>query len=300
MEFRVHWFAVTIWGAADYALKLWEVWFEKSLGVMQDQGYGVRLYQKLYKALAEAKLYVSPRYANSEDEHSLHFHLELPGSACEALHPKVFQEFILVMGRSEKFQVTRLDLAWDGVPFTPEDLDQAGKEQLIRTYAKRETFNYELYRYKPREDGQIGHSIFRMGSRQSSRYLRVYNLHGPVRLEMETRSDRADLVARDLLIHQPDEGADKAFPHLRDFFDIETEYWQEFIQQHARANQTITDARTKEVSRISDWMFKQVSASYSVLVDLYGEGLIEDLLAAGRNKRGNRFYNLLKGGQHEL
>ena len=300
MQFRVHWLAITIWGSADYALKLWEVWFEKSLGVMQDQGFGVRLYQKLYKALAEAKLCVSPRFANAEDEHSLHFHLVFPGLACQALHPKIIQEFILVMSRTEKFQLTRLDLAWDGVPFTPEDLDQAGQKKLIRTYAKRETFNYELYRYKPREDGQIGHSIFRMGSRKSSRYLRVYSLHGPVRLEMETKDERADLIARDVLIHQPDEWSEKAIPHLRDFFDIEADYWWEFIQQHARANRTITDARTKEMSRISDWLFKQVSPSLSVLIDIYGEGAVKALLAAGRNKRGNRFDSLLKGGQNEL
>lgn len=299
MEFRVHWFAVTIWGLPDYALKLWDVWFEKSLGVMQDQGYGVRLYQKLYKALVEAKLYVSPRFANDEDEHSQHFHLEFPGSACEALHPKIFQEFILVLGQSEKFQVTRLDLAWDNVPFTPEDLAKAGENGLFRTYAKRETFNIEVSPYKPREDGQIGHSIFRMGSRQSSRYLRVYNLHGPVRLEMETRAERADLIARDVLIHQPDEWSDKAIPHLRDFLDVDAEYWREFIKQRARANRTITNARTKELSRSSDWMFHQVAASYSVLVDIYGEGFVKALLEHGRQKRGNRYDSLLRGGKNE-
>ncbi len=295
MEFRIHWFAVTIWGTPDYALKLWEVWFEKSLGLLQDQRYGLRLYQKFYKALAEAKLYSSPRFANQEDEHSQHFHLEFPGAACEALHPKIFQEFMIVLGNSEKFQITRLDLAWDNVPFTPEDLDKAGIEKLFRTYAKRETFDYGISRNKPREDGQMGHSIFRMGSRQSTRYLRVYNLHGPVRLEMETKGERADLVARDVLIHQPDEWSDKAIPHLRDFFDVDADYWREFIQQHARANQTITDARTKEMSRITEWMFTQVSASLSVLIDIYGEGVVKALMAAGRKKRGSRFDSLLKG-----
>lgn len=299
MEFRVHWLAVTIWGSPEYAQTVWRVWFEKSLGVMLDQGYGVRLYQKLYKALAEAKMYAAPRFANDEDEHSLHFHIELPGSACDALHPKIFQEFFLVMGRKEKLQVTRLDFAWDGVPFTPEDMDKASELHLFRTYAKRETFNIELSRNKPREDGQIGNAIFRMGSRQSSRYLRVYNARGPVRLEMEARDKRADLVAKDVLIHQPDDWSNKAIAHLRDFLDVDADFWREFVLQNARANLTVTDARTKEVSRMSDWMFKQVSASYSVLVDLYGEGLIKALLIEGRKKRGRRFDSLLKGGDNE-
>lgn len=297
MEFRVHWFAITIWGAPDYALKLWEVWFEKSLGVMLDQGYGGRLYQTIYKALAESKLYCAPRQATEDTDP--HFHIELPGSACEALHPKIFQEFMLVLERTERFQLTRLDMAWDGVPFTPEELEQAGKEQLFRTYAKRETFNYERSPYKPREDGQIGHSIFRIGSRQSARYLRVYNLHGPVRLEMEARGERANLIARDVLVHAPDEWGTKAMAHLRDFVDVDMPYWAEFVQGQSRANCTITDARTKEMSRISEWLFKQVSPSFSVLVDIYGEGAVTALLVAGRNKRGRRFASLLSGGGDE-
>ncbi|MBX3047662.1 MAG: replication initiation factor domain-containing protein [Anaerolineales bacterium] len=297
MEFRVHWFAITIWGTANHALKLWSVWFEKSLGVMLDQGYGARFYQTIYKALAESKLYCAPRQAVEDAEP--HFQIELPGLACEALHPKILQEFMLVLERTERFQLTRLDLAWDGVPFTPEELDQAGKEQLFRTYAKRETFSYERSPYKPREDGQIGHSIFRMGSRQSSRYLRVYNFHGPVRLEMETKGSRADGIGRDVLVHAPDEWATKAMAHLRDFVDVDAPYWVEFVRGQARANFTITDARTKEMSRISEWLFKQVSPSLSVLVDVYGEGAVKTLLAAGRNKRGRRFESLLSGGGDE-
>src|SRR5690606_25726491 len=125
-----------------------------------------------------------------------------------------------------------------------------------------------------REDGQIGHSIFRMGSRQSSRYLRVYNLHGPVRLEIETRSKRADTIARDVLVHAPDDWAAKAMAHLRDFVDVHADYWQEFIQGEARANCTVTDARTSEMSRISDWLYKQVAPSLSVLADVYGEDAV--------------------------
>lgn len=297
MEFRIHWFAVTIWGTTDFALKLWEVWFQKSLGHMQPQGYGGRLYQSIYKALAESKLYCAPRLATDDSEQ--HFHFELPGSACEALHPKLLQDFMLALEHVERFQFTRLDLAWDGVPFTPEDLEQAGERNILRTYARRETLSFESTPYKPREDGQIGHSIFRMGSRQSSRYLRVYNLHGPVRLEIETRSKRADTIARDVLVHAPDDWAAKAMAHLRDFVDVHADYWQEFVQGEARANCTVTDARTSEMSRISDWLYKQVAPSLSVLADVYGEDAVDRLLKTGRRKRGKRFDSLLSGGNHE-
>ncbi len=293
MEFQIHWFAVTIWNTPEYALKLWEVWFDKYLGIMQNQGYGGRLYETIYKALLEAKIYCSPKHISPEEENSQHFHIEFPGTACEALPPKLFQEFMIVLALHDRFQVTRLDLAWDGVPFTPEDMSQADQADLFRTYARRKTYRYEIKRHDKREDGQVGHSIFRMGSRRSTRHLRVYDAHGPVRLELECRSKRADLIARDVLIEQPDNWSDKAIPHLRDFLDIDADYWKEFIQEHARASLTIVDARTKEMSRIANWMFKQVSPSLSVLADVYGEGAVKALIKNGRQKRGSRFNSIL-------
>lgn len=295
MEFQIHWLAVTIWGKAEYGLKLWDVWFAKSLGEMQDQGYGGRLYRNIYKALVEAKLYCRPRNAEKDDMESQHFHIEFPGSACEAISPKLFQEFLIVLERREHFQVTRLDLTWDKVPFTPEDLDSADKRDLFRTYAKRGTFRFERSRHEKRENGEIGHSIFRMGSRKSSRHLRVYNFHGPVRLELECRSERADLIARDVLTHKPDDWSDKAITHLLDFLEIDADFWRNFAEQHVRANRTIIDARTKEMSKIADWMFTQVSPSLSVLVDVYGEGAIQALVTNGRQKRGSRFNTILGG-----
>ncbi len=289
-----HWFAVTIWSSPAYALKLWRIWFEQYLGEMQDQGYGGRLYETIYKALLEAKLYCTPKLADSADEDSQHFHFEFPGSACEALAPVLLQGFMLMLIGHDRFQVTRLDLAWDGVPFTPEDLNIADQDDLIRTYARRGTFRFEISRHAAREDGQIGHSIFRMGSRKSTRHLRLYDLHGPVRLELECRSKRADLIARDVLILKPDDWSDRAIPHLRDFLDIEEDYWNEFIQGHARASRTIVDARTKEMSRIAEWMFKHVSPSLSVMADVYGDEAVKAIVKRGRQKRGSRFNSLLE------
>lgn len=295
MLFSIHWFSVTVWGSLQHAQNLWQAWFEPRLGVLLDQGYGGRLYQKIFKGLAEAKLYCLPVYGDGESEEVQHFHLELPGKACEAINPEIFQEFVQALDSNDTFRVKRLDLTWDGVNFTPEQLNDADKQDLFRTYARRESFRFEQSRHEPRESGEIGHSIFRLGSRSSSRNLRVYDFHGPVRLEMEARAKRADLIARDVLLCAPDEWSDKAIPHLRDFLDINADFWKEFVQQHVRASRTIVDARTKEISRITDWMFKQVSPSLSVLVDVIGEGTLQALVENGRNKRGSRFDGVLKG-----
>ncbi len=293
MEFRVHWLGVTIWKTEEYALKLWQSWFEPYLGKMQNQGYGARLYETIYTALVDAKLYCTPKLAQSSKEPHQHYHLELPGTACEALPPKLIQEFILLLIGTERYHVSRIDLAWDGVPFTPEDIYLASQSDLFRTYARRNTYRYEISPNKLREDGQLGRSIFRMGSRQSERHLRVYNAHGPVRLEFECRKKRADLVAKDVLKRPPDDWSDFAIPHLRDFLDIDVDYWKDFVQEHARANQTLVDARTKEMSKITKWMVKQVSPSLSVMADVFGEESIDGLIKRGRRKRGDRFDSLL-------
>lgn len=296
MEFRIHWFAVTVWGSLEHAHNLWHAWLEPRLGILQDQGYGGRLYKKIFKGLGEAKLYCLPQH-QSGDEEAQHFHLELPGTACDALPPETLREFLLVLERNDKFRVKRIDLAWDGVPFTPLQLDQADKQDLFNTRARRETFRFEHSRHEPRENGEIGHSIFRLGSRASNRHLRVYDYHGPVRLEMEARGARADLIAREVLVCSPDEWSDKSIPHLRDFVEIDAPYWQEFVSQHVKAGKTIVDARTKEISRITEWMFKQVSPSLSVLVDVIGESTLKALLESGRQRRGDRFKSLLDGGE---
>ncbi len=298
MEFHIHWFAVTVWASLDHAHNLWHAWLESRLGVLHDQGYGGRLYKKIFKGLAAAKLYCLPQHSGGVGEAG-HFHLELPGTACEALPPETLQEFFLVLQRNDKFRVKRIDLAWDGVPFTPVMLDQADKQDLFITRARRETFRFEHSRHNPKENGEIGHSIFRLGSRASSRHLRVYDYHGPVRLEMEARGPRADLIAGDVLPSPPDEWSDKSIPHLRDFVEIDAPYWHEFVKQHVKAGRTIVDARTKELSRIAEWMFKQVSPSLSVLVDVIGEGTLKALIENGRKKRGDKFKSLLNDGGEE-
>lgn len=296
--FRVHWLSTTIWGAKDYGLKMWELWFEEYLGPLREVGHGGKGFKSLYKALLESKLYVDPIGEPEEP----YFSLEFPGSACDAIPDKVIQEFVIVLHRWENAKITRLDLAWDGANFTPADVKQAVELQQIRSYFRRDKMLYSVSPYELREDGQIGTSSIRLGSGQSTRLLRVYDKHGPVRIELQTRAKRADLVGKAVLVQLPQLWLDNALTHLRDYIDFVHQdkllpWWEMFIRNQDRAMKTVSDARTIELNRMLAWVDKQVSPTLSVLADVVGEESIDAFVIAGRRKRGSKFDGLLKGGK---
>jgi hypothetical protein len=128
--------------------------------------------------------------------------------------------------------------------------------------------------------------------------LRVYDKRGPVRLEFQTRAERADLVAREVLTQVPVYWAELAIAHLRDYVDFEDEgrllgWWAKFVGEIARAWKTVTDARRKELERITEWLMRQVAPTFSAWVDLLGREAIEGLYKQGKQNRKNRFDALL-------
>jgi DNA relaxase NicK len=292
MEFHVHWLSLTLWASRDYALKMWEEWFQEFLGPLVPIGHGGRGFKSLFQALAAAKLYADP--VSVQDDEATFIHLEFPGSACDALPPKLIQEFIVTLNRWEKFRVTRLDLAWDGVEFTPQDVKEAVSEEKLRSLLRRRTMHVHNQPFEEREDGVLGTTSVRLGSNQSSRMLRVYDKRGPVRLEFQTRGERADLVAHEILIKLPDQWAELALAHLRDYVDFEDEgkllaWWEKFVGEIGRSFKKITDARQLELSRMTEWVMTQVAPTLSVLADVIGEDIYKALTVQGRRKRGKRY-----------
>ncbi|MCW5887497.1 MAG: replication initiation factor domain-containing protein [Anaerolineales bacterium] len=244
--------------------------------------------------MAAAKLYADPVGEGA------YAHLEFPGSACDALPPKLIQEFIVTLNRWEKFRVSRLDLAWDGVGFTPQHVVEAVSEEKLRSLLKRKTLHVHDQPFEEREDGVMGTSSVRLGSNQSSRMLRVYDKRGPVRLEFQTRSERADLVARDVLARLPQAWAEAALAHLRDYVDFEDEgrllsWWEQFVSEIGRAFKSISDARQLELSRMTAWVMNQVAPTLSVLADVIGEDIYTAITTQGRRKRGKRYEAVLAG-----
>jgi len=302
INLKIHWFTVTIKRRnLDYALALWDVWFTPYLGVMQSSGHGGQGFQNIYKSLAAARLYGNPSGMERDELDTHYFHIELPGQACDAIPDYVFREFMMELQRHEKFHLTRLDLAWDDVPFTPQQVMEAIENNNIRTLARRSKVAITGSPWEQKENGEMGTNSLSIGAKSSERMLRTYDRRGPVRLELQTRHKRADLIANDVLIHPVEEWADRAIAHLRDYIDFlepKSEkllpWWGEFVREIGRANKTVTDARKKELDRMVVWFRHQVAPTLSVLADVIGEQSIEAFIIEGRRKRGNQFDEVLK------
>jgi hypothetical protein len=126
-----------------------------------------------------------------------------------------------VVGRV--FKVTRLDLAFDGVPFGVQQCIDAASDpeaRNVRSPTRKGTAHISLGKRDVGEDGDT----FEWGQRTSkSRMVRVYDRREAetgVRFEMEWRGDRSDLLARELAGLAPQAWATRSIAHLRDFIDF--------------------------------------------------------------------------------
>ena len=84
-------------------------------------GHGHRGYEWWARALSGVNLYSIP--AKGDQKHG---HIELKGSACEVIPMDTLRKMVLYLNEryektGQRYKVTRLDLAWDGVNATPSE-----------------------------------------------------------------------------------------------------------------------------------------------------------------------------------
>ena len=88
---RIHWFSITIFSSPKDRELLWKEYFS-ALGVLVSVGHGGRGYREIDQALLGAKVYYDPVQL-TQDGNS-HYHVEIPGEACDALLPSVFSTLL--------------------------------------------------------------------------------------------------------------------------------------------------------------------------------------------------------------
>jgi DNA relaxase NicK len=286
ISFKIDWFSVTIHPTKkSHYFMVWKEFFQEYLGELQDKGHGGRGFKGLWVAELGSKIYVRP--TNGE----MYFNIELPGQACACIPPERFRLFLDFLLSSEsssegayKFKVTRIDFAFDNVPFTPQMFLQAIEENKIRSLTQRESTRINASPFKLKEDSSsLGTTTIYFGSSQSTRKVRVYDKRGPTRLELELRDLRSDHVARAVLTQDEAEWMTLAVSHVRDFMDIyETEeretlaaWWQEFIDDVKRAYMTIYKAKEISKERIETWFETQIASWLFVLNQLEPQFLEE-------------------------
>lgn len=307
-EFRIHWLTVTIWGPVQYAIELWETWFEEHLGPMLSIGQGGRGFEVKLKALLSTNLYLKPKGQEADIDGFSYFSLDIPGQACDAVPDKAFQGFVnALIEEDDPFRFTRLDLAWDGIQCHPSDFKQAVSESRIRSLAKRQSLQINWSPFKEKDNGELETMTVSLGSRSSTRRIKFYDKRGFTRVELETKKERADAIAKSMLVNAPNQWPELAISHLRDYIDIfETvekenliSWWETLINETPRAKMTLIDARSVELNRMLEWVDNQVSPTLSVIADVIGEDSIDAFIVGGRRKRGAKYKALLNDKEKE-
>lgn len=145
-----------------------------------------RFYKAIYDGPDGIVLYAYP-------EGGTYCSLQISGSAIEKMGQdmlfRMLELFQSKFTRDKKngevkyhWQSTRIDIAFDGVPFSPAACREAWLAGNIRTRSHPDSYDW-----RSNAEGDT----FYAGKRVSGRYLRVYNRRGPVRLEIELKKKYA-------------------------------------------------------------------------------------------------------------
>lgn len=283
LECCIHWLSVVINGEYHEGFAIYDLFFKNLFGDLQNMDHGGRGFQEIWMSLLGFKLYIKPYREGTE-----YYHFEIPGQACELIHWEVFRAFddMLKNTYHDAYHYTRLDIAFDHAPFTPQDVEDAISSENVRSLAKRETMTVNKIPFGKRDNGELGTHTVNFGSRQSERMIRVYNRRGFTRLEMETKDKRADLIAKDIF---KESDISLWFPvamsHLRDYVDFKTPWWDKFTNGIGRAKAIVTTPREITIEKETAWLERQIAVPLSIVHDVRRDGFVEKLLTRGRKKR---------------
>lgn len=253
---RIDYLTFTVFGFEDTGIgSFWDEFTGGKLGKLVAQNFGGRGFRIIHFAMEGAKLYSVPIQASKQGNY---FSIELSGKACSCLTPDDFQKLYFMKQGGVNIRITRIDYAYDNVPFTPEDFYNSCMQEQIITVSSRGSIMYINSPYQKRENGDLGCSTAYLGSASSDRRVRVYNLHGYTRLELQLRAEWANTLAWLLLAVDYKRWVDVSKTHLLDFVRVKAEWWDEFISELVPALIKIYSSRTVTIQKVQNWLGRQV------------------------------------------
>jgi hypothetical protein len=142
-----------------------------------------------------------------------HCSIELPGEWFEALGNAAFARIIGAMHeRGWRWHLTRVDFAFDGVPFTPRQAYHALLRGKVRSLSEHDSAEWHENR-----EGKTCN----FGKRSSADYLRIYDRRETgVRCEHECKKLRSKLAGLALVTTPIESWHNIALMFLRDFLDF--------------------------------------------------------------------------------
>lgn len=301
-EYMIDFLSITVHASVQECVDEYNLIFSHALGELADQDHGAKGFSGLMTAAQGFQL-----KHNQGHEYRNYCSFVFPGNACKAVPPEFFIAFYRRLMRKEiRNKVTRIDLAFDEVPFTPrqfkeilEEDDSFPEKGLVRSLTQRDSLHWHEESLKVREDESgKGRDTCYFGSRQSERYLRVYNMRGPTRFEVEFKGIRAEFIAHDLLSNDEEKWIEIAMGHILDFIDINTSWWKEFKADHSRVYTKLHSAEEKELNKTIGWLMDQVAPTLAAVHKCTGPQIFSTLLDDGEKRIDKKLINMIS--LHEL
>lgn len=206
--------------------------------------------------------------------------VNVPGSGCELLGAERLRRLAAVI------EPTRIDFAWDGVPFTVQDVAGWVRDGSMRTRIRSARVIEGVM-------GPDGNTVS-LGSRQSTAEVVVYDRRGPVRLELRLRKERA-AAAYDVLMAPPTAWSGHFAALLRglvDFCDRSQASradrapllpsWETFVGAAHRVVVALAGKVAPSLDRAAAWLYQQVSRTLHMAVSAGVD--VRDVLREGRRR----------------
>ena len=231
--------------------------------------------------------------------------VDVDGGACDVLGTQRVARVAVALG----LRLSRLDLAVDGCPFTPDDLRREWLAGNVRTRAKAPDVERLAARglsVRPGledvpthewSEGPTG-TQFRMGSRASEAFARCYDRRGPVRFELELKGRTAAAAA--VLLQLVDDEA--AFSRgvlgfvrrFVDFVDASSDtnasrrsllgFWAAFVGGVERWRLSVAGAVERTLDEVWAWLERQAAPALALVASAAGRGALGELVDRGRRR----------------
>jgi len=290
LEMGIDYLEFTIYTYKEKAIDLYNLIFREFLGDLILDG-STRHYNDRY--INGRGFFMG---CNPKNTPILHNHWTFPGSICQELPYKLWQIFIRETYLNDiKIKCTRLDIRADYCNFTPYDIYGSIQEGKARTWANRETLQLIENPNELDELGNIGTATVYIGSRKSDRFMRVYNLHGFTRMELQTRKDTSNYYFEYLLKTDEKEFKNKSMAIIQDFITIDEDYWRFFTNGIPRAFMKIKPQEDKTLQSLDKWLKIQVSTVLYLLIAIKGSRYLDELLYIGHKNlsKNPKYFNLI-------
>jgi len=296
--FHVDYCAFTI--HSNYASVCW-ILFESFPQLIPDGGlisrkFGGLGYRYSEQGLAGLVVYNSMREDDSPETGGLHCHIVLKGDACDCV---TLRDFGVLFSECKRWGlrlvIKRIDLAFDGVGFTPRQFFRACVSgRGMRCAGKRSTIRWLDTPLELREDLVSGCQTAYVGKHSSERMVRVYNKHGYTRLELELHDEWAG-GAFEVLVGSGD-AAYLARGLVDDYVSFKARWWRSFMSGAVRVELRRGSSEASTLDKKLQWLHKQVTPTLRAI----GDYSIDTLLALVASGKSDPVLSALFRGRYEL